>query len=75
MFLAILVFAVTHPGMSLTGPDSVIPKAAWRLRWADKRRRNKMAKKQGKWVGLKNDDDTELINAPSRQHRLEQLAR
>lgn len=44
MFLAILVMAITPPGLTLVGPDSVIPKAMWRQRWAmrkqekDKRR-------------------------------------
>lgn len=61
MFLAILVFAVTHPGMSLKGPDSIIPKAAWMLRWAEKRRQKKNAKKQGTWEGLGSGSDSELV--------------
>ncbi|KFY09578.1 hypothetical protein V492_05437 [Pseudogymnoascus sp. VKM F-4246] len=45
MFLALLVTAITPPGLTLVGPDSVIPKAMWRQRWA--MRKQEKAKKRG----------------------------
>lgn len=34
MFLALSIMVITPPGLTLVGPDSVIPKAQWRQRWA-----------------------------------------
>lgn len=58
MFLAILLVAVTPPGLTLVGPDSVIPKAMWRQRWA--MRKQEKAKRRA-LKGSGDQGDFELL--------------
>ncbi|OBT70488.1 hypothetical protein VE03_00293 [Pseudogymnoascus sp. 23342-1-I1] len=60
MFLAILIMAITPPGLTLVGPDSVIPKAMWRQRWA-MRKQEKVKKRALKASG--DQSDFELLRS------------
>ena len=45
IFFAGFVFVVSHPGMCMQGPDSVMPVATWRRKCAERRQRKKDLKK------------------------------